>query len=101
MKDSLDRDTNDLRRREAGERCLVSSACLASQNVLTPAMHSACPARAALANQESIQESKLRAMRQAVDLYRGRLGLEFRKGAHLNADNSLQLFGTACSLCGL
>ena len=36
---------------------------------------------AALANQESIQESKLRAMRGAVDLYRGRLGLEFRKGA--------------------
>ena len=36
---------------------------------------------AALANQESIQESKLRAVRQAVDTYRGRLGLEFRKGA--------------------
>ncbi|CAL5225219.1 g8006 [Coccomyxa viridis] len=50
IKDSLDRDTTDLRRREA-----------------------------ALANQESIQESKLRAMRGAVDLYRGRLGLDFRK----------------------
>ncbi|CAK0736075.1 hypothetical protein CVIRNUC_000687 [Coccomyxa viridis] len=60
MKDSLDRDTNDLRRREA-----------------------------ALANQESIQESKLRAMRQAVDLYRGRLGLDFRKE---EADELLLVF---------
>ena len=46
---------------------------------MSGAEHSA--ASAALANQESIQESKLRAMRGAVDLYRGRLGLDFRKGA--------------------
>ncbi len=35
----------------------------------------------ALADKESLREGKLRSLRQALDLYRARLGLQFRKGA--------------------
>lgn len=34
----------------------------------------------ALADKESLREGKLRSLRQALDLYRARLGLHFRRG---------------------
>lgn len=88
IKDGLDRDSHDLRRREAGglsvawllHKTYSNCSLPGSMHVQTGQLNVHVMPATALANQESIQESKLRAMRQAVDLYRGRLGLEFRKG---------------------
>ena len=35
---------------------------------------------AALADNEALREGKLHSLRQALDVYRARLGLQFRKG---------------------
>lgn len=44
--------------------------------------HTAC-AHAALADNEALREGKLHSLRQALDVYRARLGLHFRKGNSL------------------
>ncbi len=47
----------------------------------------------ALADKESLREGKLRSLRQALDLYRARLGLHFRRGLFPMATELL------CVLC--
>lgn len=78
LQQTLERDTRELQLQESGVY-RKQAACY--KLLISCASHdqqSFCAA--ALANKESLREGKLQAVREALDVYRERLGLHFRKG---------------------
>lgn len=87
IKTALDRETAELQRQESGwpSPFIYKTNGQIVGNWKEPStwlcIHFNGMAYAALADKESLREGKLRSLRQALDLYRARLGLQFRKGS--------------------
>ena len=81
FKQDLDEETTALQRQEKGKRAQRSHSASCNNRKNVTLKGKIC--MTALADKESLRESKLRSLRQALDLYRARLGLQFCRGMTL------------------